>query len=179
MPFAYIYPLVHVAQVCSSVQNQDSTVIVDYASGLQALLYLRGREDAADWKGQYHRVTPPHQGGKPVSAEEELLRAGGIGFIPNFGPFAEQKAAALSKLYEEGAVAQFNETASAAAASASNPPHIRDLIASAISRIGAREARPMPWSRCAPPPCLAHRLILHNGRRMARAFTNRGSRSQD
>ncbi len=39
-------------QVCSAVQNQDSTVIADYLSGLQALLYLKSRSDLANWNGQ-------------------------------------------------------------------------------------------------------------------------------
>jgi dihydropyrimidine dehydrogenase (NADP+) len=72
----------HAVQVCSAVQNQDSTVISDYSSGLKALLYVQTRDDLAHWNGQYYRETPSHQAGKP-SAGDPML--------PNFGPYAKQK----------------------------------------------------------------------------------------
>ena len=43
----------HAVQVCSAVQNQDSTVISDYTSGLKALLYVQTREDLQHWNGKY------------------------------------------------------------------------------------------------------------------------------
>ena len=43
---------------CSAVQNQDSTVISDYTSGLKALLYVQTRDDLSHWNGQYYRETP-------------------------------------------------------------------------------------------------------------------------
>lgn len=49
------------AQVCSAVQNRDSTVIKDYVSGLKTLLYLKSRGDLADWIGQYPGKVPTHQ----------------------------------------------------------------------------------------------------------------------
>ena len=42
----------HAVQVCSAVQNQDSTVISDYTSGLKALLYVQTREDLQHWNGK-------------------------------------------------------------------------------------------------------------------------------
>ena len=48
-------------QVCSAVQNRDSTVIKDYVSGLRTLLYLKSRGDLAGWIGQHPGVKPTHQ----------------------------------------------------------------------------------------------------------------------
>ncbi|KAK6644995.1 hypothetical protein RUM43_001271 [Polyplax serrata] len=59
-------------QVCSAVQNQDCTLIDDYKSGLQALLYLSSIEELSDWDGQ-SPPTEPHQKGKkafPVKGED-------------------------------------------------------------------------------------------------------------
>merc|ERR1712146_311643 len=81
----------HAVQVCSAVQNQDSTVISDYTSGLRALMYLQTRKDLADWNGQYYRKTPAHQAGKPVIGDPNL---------PNFGSFAEQKADQIADHFE-------------------------------------------------------------------------------
>ena len=52
-------------QICSSVQNQDFTVVDDYITGLKTLMYLRSIEQLKHWDGQ----SPPtiqHQKGKPV-----------------------------------------------------------------------------------------------------------------
>lgn len=55
-------------QVCSSIQNQDFTVIQDYITGLKALLYLKANAPPNQphlWNGQ----SPPvfkNQKGKPV-----------------------------------------------------------------------------------------------------------------
>ena len=58
-------------QVCSAVQNQDSSVIVDYTSGMQALLYMQAQKGLSNWKGQYYETTPPHQQGKSVEGEQQ------------------------------------------------------------------------------------------------------------
>lgn len=57
-------------QICSSVQNQDFTVIQDYITGLKALLYLKSNPppnlSLLPWDGQ----SPPTkklQKGKPVA----------------------------------------------------------------------------------------------------------------
>ena len=73
------------------MQNQDSTVISDYTSGLQALLYVQTRDDLSHWNGQYYRETPSHQAGKPTEENEndEVL--------PNFGNFAKKKNAMLAE----------------------------------------------------------------------------------
>lgn len=58
-------------QICSSVQNQDFTVVDDYITGLKALLYLKTLQ-LKDWDGQ----SPPtlrHQKGKPVPSLAGLV----------------------------------------------------------------------------------------------------------
>lgn len=75
-----------VLQVCSSVQNQDFTLIEDYILGLKALLYLRSMESKKDWVGQSPR-TPKHQLGKPVVALNDLVGKG----LSNFGPYMQEK----------------------------------------------------------------------------------------
>lgn len=123
----------HAVQVCSAVQNQDSTVISDYTSGLQALLYVQTRDDLADWNGQYHRTTPKHQAGKHVLPDPTL---------PNFGPFAEAKNAKLAEqlaatdIVSAEAAAPLR-TMRPAPQPARAPLAINDIIGSAVSKIGA------------------------------------------
>jgi len=48
-----------VVQICSAVQNQDFTVVEDYALGLKTALFMLGRKDLAGWNRQYPpSVTP-------------------------------------------------------------------------------------------------------------------------
>ena len=48
------------------MQNQDFTVIQDYISGLQCLLYMESCEEFRGWDGQ-SEPTVRHQKGKPVT----------------------------------------------------------------------------------------------------------------
>lgn len=71
-----------VLQVCSSIQNQDFTLIDDYCTGLKALLYLDGK--LRGWDGQ----SPPvfkHQLGKPVQSLYDANGMVTITSIPFFG----------------------------------------------------------------------------------------------
>lgn len=58
--------------MCSAIQNQDFTVIDDYCTGLQALLYLKSIEELEDWDGQ-SPATVRHQKGKPVPSVAGLM----------------------------------------------------------------------------------------------------------
>lgn len=69
-----------VVQICSSIQNQDFTVIEDYIVGLQTLLYLQGRQDLQGWEGQ----SAPRE-----KALVEKLKGGEK--LPRFGHFQEQR----------------------------------------------------------------------------------------
>uniref|UniRef100_A0A0P4WBQ1 Dihydropyrimidine dehydrogenase [NADP(+)] n=1 Tax=Scylla olivacea TaxID=85551 RepID=A0A0P4WBQ1_SCYOL len=73
-------------QVCSSVQNQDFTVIEDYLMGLKALLYLRTLKSKKDWMGQ-SPPTPKHQLGKSVVQLSDVVGES----LPSFGPYKEEK----------------------------------------------------------------------------------------
>ncbi|XP_064520756.1 dihydropyrimidine dehydrogenase [NADP(+)] isoform X1 [Pseudopipra pipra] len=75
-----------VLQVCSAIQNQDFTVIEDYCTGLQALLYLKSIEELEDWNGQ-SPATMRHQKGKPVPRIADLMGKK----LPSFGPYLEQR----------------------------------------------------------------------------------------
>ena len=59
-------------QICSSVQNQDFTVVDDYITGLKALMYLKSIDSLKGWDGQ----SPPtirHQKGKPVPQISDVV----------------------------------------------------------------------------------------------------------
>lgn len=60
-----------IVQICSSVQNQDFTVIQDYCSGLKALLYLKANPppfgEVLPWIGQSPPLFSKLQKGKPVA----------------------------------------------------------------------------------------------------------------
>eukprot|EP00124_Ichthyophonus_hoferi_P001007 Ihof_evm2s45 gene=Ihof_evmTU2s45 len=72
-----------VVQICSSVQNQDYTVVDDYITGLRCLLYLETRPDLAQWNNQ-SAPQIVHQKGKPVAIE-------GLTDMPNFGPYLKKR----------------------------------------------------------------------------------------
>jgi len=67
-----------VVQICSSIQNQDFTVVQDYIWGLKTLLYLQTRNDLVGWSGQ----SPPKK--------YELRNIIGKN-LPKFGDFAEER----------------------------------------------------------------------------------------
>lgn len=73
-------------QICSAVQNQDFSVIQDYCTGLQAMLYLRNQPHLSAWNGQ----SPPvfkNQKGKPVlSLKDDQEQS-----LPHFGPYAQKR----------------------------------------------------------------------------------------
>ncbi|KJE90453.1 hypothetical protein CAOG_08545 [Capsaspora owczarzaki ATCC 30864] len=76
-----------VVQICSSVQNQDFTVVQDYITGLKTLLYMKGRSDLAGWDGQ-SKPTVRHQKGKPVDTTIPGLTGK---HLPHFGAFKEER----------------------------------------------------------------------------------------
>lgn len=88
----FLFAGASVMQVSSAIQNQDFTVVDDYITGLKALLYLQTVEGLEEWDGQ----SPPTartQKGKPViDLQSQIGRAA----LPNFGPYAKEKAALLA-----------------------------------------------------------------------------------
>ncbi|CAG7836839.1 unnamed protein product [Allacma fusca] len=78
-----------VVQICSAVQNQDFTVIEDYTTGLQALLYLESL-GLKGWDGQ----SPPtarHQKGKLITAQSVVGK-----HLPSFGPYKKEREQILA-----------------------------------------------------------------------------------
>jgi dihydropyrimidine dehydrogenase (NADP+) len=128
----------HAVQVCSAVQNQDSTVIEDYLSGLQALIYLKSRSDLANWNGQFHRVTPSHQQGKvvhPIDGSGEIE--------PLFGEGAHKYQERLYNMrsddnYDPISAEEVNNVTSMRPAPEADREivSIGDIIAAAVPRIG-------------------------------------------
>ncbi|KAL1455585.1 hypothetical protein WDU94_009669 [Cyamophila willieti] len=79
-------------QICSAVQNQDFTVIDDYITGLQTLLYLKSLS-LENWDGQSPQ-TPVHQKGKPAyQFRDDEGKA-----IPNFGEYKKIKEKLIARL---------------------------------------------------------------------------------
>ncbi|EYC21985.1 hypothetical protein Y032_0018g3645 [Ancylostoma ceylanicum] len=117
-----------VLQVCSAVQNQDFSVVEDYCTGLRALLYLRAAKSLKDWDGQ----SPPvekHQKGKPL-----LLKDVGL---PHFGNYRGARTK-LEKdtLAKSGPVPVESVFATRPDMSVSDVPTVKDVIGTALPRIG-------------------------------------------
>lgn len=82
----YIHVGAPVVQICSSIQNQDFTIIRDYISGLQALLFLQSYKEYANWRGQC----------PPELQRHESYEGVGKG-LPKFGPYLLEKREQLKK----------------------------------------------------------------------------------
>lgn len=123
----------HAVQVCSAVQNQDYTVINDYNTGLQALLYLKARPDLQGWDGQ-SEPTPKHQKGKKVVAPTESIK-------PFFGHFETSRVKQLSMERKESGNVMTLESVSPLKTSRVDPatqvPSVGDVIANSIGQIGS------------------------------------------
>uniref|UniRef100_A0A2P2I076 Dihydropyrimidine dehydrogenase [NADP(+)] n=1 Tax=Hirondellea gigas TaxID=1518452 RepID=A0A2P2I076_9CRUS len=121
-------------QVCSSVQNQDVTVITDYLLGLKSLLYLRAVVGDA-WSGQ-SPPTPQHQRGKPVTLTDALQKDP----LPNFGPYVhlrEHRASSAAHAAARCAPADEDvKTQRREALAARGVSSVRDIIGIALPMIG-------------------------------------------
>lgn len=81
-----------VIQIGSAIQNQDFTLIDDYATGLKTLLYLKSLAQVKDWDGQ----SPPtfkHQRGKSVSLQHALGKN-----VPYFGEYQKLREKKIAEL---------------------------------------------------------------------------------
>ncbi|KAM9008251.1 dihydropyrimidine dehydrogenase [NADP(+)] isoform 2-T2 [Ara ararauna] len=122
-----------VLQVCSAIQNQDFTVIDDFCTGLQALLYLKSIEELEDWNGQ-SPATMRHQKGKPVPSVADLMGKK----LPSFGPYLEQRKKIIAenklKLKEQSVAAVLPQKKHFIP---KKPiPAIKDVIGKALQYIG-------------------------------------------
>jgi len=82
-----------VMQISSAIQNQDFTLIDDYITGLKTLLYMQTLEGVDDWDGQSPPTARTYKG-KPVIDLQSALGKN----LPNFGPFAKERANALANI---------------------------------------------------------------------------------
>jgi len=82
----FIYSGASVVQICSSVQNQDFTVVQDYITGLKCLLYMDACDEFKEWDGQ-SQPTARHQKGKVVPKINELVGKS----LPHFGEFKRKR----------------------------------------------------------------------------------------
>lgn len=80
----FLYAGASALQVCSAVQNQDFTLVEDYITGLQALLYLKSL-GLDGWDGQ-SPPTPKHQKGKTILVKDLVGSK-----LPVFGPYRHKR----------------------------------------------------------------------------------------
>eukprot|EP01004_Peranema_trichophorum_P002727 NODE_1762_length_1819_cov_62.742925_g1494_i0.p1 GENE.NODE_1762_length_1819_cov_62.742925_g1494_i0~~NODE_1762_length_1819_cov_62.742925_g1494_i0.p1 ORF type:complete len:538 (-),score=136.22 NODE_1762_length_1819_cov_62.742925_g1494_i0:205-1674(-) len=125
----FIHLGARVVEICSSIQNQDLTVVQDYISGLKCLLYMKGRSDLADWEGQ----SPP-QGAVPHVASglrdiEEIGRGG-----PRFGPFKKERFQKRAEILTKG-VPQGEYVPQGYGKPASAIPKLQDEIGRALDTV--------------------------------------------
>ncbi|XP_030382629.1 dihydropyrimidine dehydrogenase [NADP(+)] [Scaptodrosophila lebanonensis] len=128
-----------VVQICSSVQNQDFTLIDDYCTSLKALLYLKANPPPVNgqfWDGQ-SPPTPVHQKGKPVVH----LTGEGNKSLGFFGPYQQQRDIKLAEIRsKEGAFwdAEKSATANVVPANAINKaPRVADVVGRALPYISS------------------------------------------
>lgn len=117
-------------QVCSSVQNQDFTVIEDYLLGLKALLYLNSLQSKKDWMGQ-SPPTPQHQLGKPVVHLSENSKG-----LPNFGAFGNKKESLLAEHKSTTDILEPVPEPRSIEAPKYGIPSLQDLVGRALPMIG-------------------------------------------
>lgn len=124
-----------VMQICSSVQNQDFTVVDDYITGLKALMYLKSIESLKGWDGQ----SPPtfrHQKGKPIQPIEGVTDQ----HLPHFGPFLKERESKIAqhKHKEDLLADEYQPKPQRPPNAPAHPvPAIRAIIGAAVDRIGA------------------------------------------
>ncbi|XP_064477285.1 dihydropyrimidine dehydrogenase [NADP(+)]-like [Ornithodoros turicata] len=129
--FQFLQSGASVLQICSSIQNQDFTVIEDYITGLKAVLYMRSLEGTETWDGQSPPVQP-HQKGKPVPTP---LR--GQNGLPNFGPYLQKKEElnAQQKLKSD-LLADHLTPVHSVRRQVREIPKLKNVIGEALSKIG-------------------------------------------
>uniref|UniRef100_A0A7M5XK40 Dihydropyrimidine dehydrogenase [NADP(+)] n=1 Tax=Clytia hemisphaerica TaxID=252671 RepID=A0A7M5XK40_9CNID len=127
-----------VVQICSSVQNQDFTVIQDYITGLQTLLYMDACDAFKGWNGQ-SEPTVRHQKGKPVPVATKVNEVIGKG-LPHFGEFKKQRDAAMSE-HKKNADLHSQENMPEKVRPPTEPQRnmttIQDMIGRSLKHIGA------------------------------------------
>ena len=113
-----------VMQICSSIQNQDFTVVEDYITGLKAYLYLQGRSDLKNWDGQ----SPP----KAYTVRSLIGKN-----LPKFGPYLEQRLkqrAEVAQAEKEKGLPEYKSPERPPIPT--SVPKLKDQLGRALPRIG-------------------------------------------
>lgn len=127
----YIHCGAPVVQICSAIQNQDFTIVQDYISGLQMLLYINSHPAFAKWKkGQ----SPPMT---------KRIRDIGHG-LPRFGDYERKRRQLIHEDIEKNGIMieKFEEDELVHAVNGSLDSDIKvkslqDELGRALNRIGA------------------------------------------
>ncbi|XP_033127315.1 dihydropyrimidine dehydrogenase [NADP(+)]-like [Anneissia japonica] len=120
-----------VLQVCSSIQNQDFTVIDDYITGLKALLYLESLDEMSDWDGQ----SPPtmrHQKGKQIPKISDIIGK----HLPSFGPYLEERKKLVTQHKKTVELCDDDLEPEPPSLKKKPVPTVKDVIGRALSQIG-------------------------------------------
>lgn len=128
----FLYAGASALQVCSAVQNQDFTVIDDYITGLQALLYLKSL-GLEGWDGQ-SPPTPKHQKGKSIFIKDLVGSK-----LPVFGEYRKKREGITQKFLQKQDLLddQFKpEQVRPAREPQGTIPRIADVCGVALDRIG-------------------------------------------
>ncbi|XP_022645560.1 dihydropyrimidine dehydrogenase [NADP(+)]-like isoform X2 [Varroa destructor] len=115
-------------QICTSVQNQEFTVIDDYVTGLKANLYLKALQHCKEWDNQ-SPVIEPHQKGKPVLVLDVTL--------PNFGKFKKSKEELIAKRKMKLDLLDDIPEPLERPAPSEQVPQVADVVGKSLAKIGA------------------------------------------
>lgn len=127
----FLFAGASVLQVCSSVQNQDFTVVDDYITGLKTLLYLKSTDAFNGWDGQAP-PTPKHQKGHLIAVKDIIGKN-----LPNFGKFREQKHQIKQEVYKQQTELNVQEEETKKnVLSAEQVKKVKDFIGAALDKIG-------------------------------------------
>lgn len=126
-----------ILQICSSIQNQDFTVVEDYILGLKALLFLKVNPppEVLPWDGQ----SPPTQKlqkGKPVMS----LKSENGEPLLHFGEHKKKREEILAQLrMEKGPLwnPSVTEGNSGPRTTVKPAPQIKDILGAALPKIGS------------------------------------------
>jgi len=159
-----------VMQVSSAIQNQDFTLVDDYISGLKTLLYMQTLEGVDDWDGQSPPTARTYKGKPVVDLQSQIGRN-----LPNFGPYAKEKAAVMAERKNNEDLLggdKLPSTNRPANKQRLMTPTVEKVIGAALDRIGTYNdldnkqhvialIDPEMCINCGEPPFLLSSFVLH------------------
>lgn len=130
-----------ILQICSSIQNQDFSVVEDYIVGLKALLFLKANPppESLTWDGQ----SPPTQKLQKGKQVVPLLDDNGKPLL-HFGEYKKKREQKLLQMHlEKGALWNPHENGTNNGETGNTPvsinpvPKIKDALGAALPKIGS------------------------------------------